>query len=509
MISSINSVSLHGIDGYTVSVESDVQNGIPIFNMVGLPDAAVKESKERVRVAIKNSGYDFPLGKILINFAPAHLKKEGSHFDLSIAVGILHNVGSIKDFPSNEYSFIGELSLNGDIKPIIGVLAMVLSAKKNNIKSIFIPSDNIKEVNFIEGINIYPCKCLLNVINHLNGENLITKLTPNDIVEDSDYDYNNFSEVKGQTFAKRACEISASGNHNIIFIGPPGTGKSLLSRCMPSIIPSLSKQEAIEVNSIHSITGAFLNSSKILKKIPFRSPHHTSSVTSIIGGGTSPTPGEISLSHLGILYLDEIPEFKRDAIEALRDPLETGTVTISRVKGRYIYPCKFLLIASMNPCKCGFWGYPSPSKSCRCNDFEIKQYLSKISGPIMDRIDLHISVENIKYKEIMSPRPEEDSREILKRVVRCREIQAERFKGDNIKYNSQMKNTHIRKYCNLSPKSNRFLESAYDTLSLSSRSINKIIKISRTIADLDFSPNITEDHIAEALQYRYLDRNII
>lgn len=508
MISTINSISLQGVEGFLVKIEADVQNGIPTFNMVGLPDTTIRESKDRVRVAIKNSGYEFPLCRILVNFAPAYLRKEGPHFDLPIAIGILHNIGSVKEFDTFNTAFLGELSLSGEVTYTKGSLAMVLEARKNGIKNIFIPYKNIKEVSCVDNINIYPVKTLKEVILFLNKEALIEPLKPTILSNSRNFNVD-FSDVKGQSFAKRAIEICASGKHNILMLGPPGGGKTMLSKRIPTILPSLTLEEAIEVTKIHSISDKSLSQSEFITNPPFREPHHTASFSSIIGGGANICPGEISLAHNGVLYLDELPEFKRDSLEALREPLEAGEITISRAKGTYKYPSRFLLVSSMNPCKCGFFGYANAQSICRCNDYEVKSYQNKLSGPLIDRLDIHVSIEPVQFKDINSTKKEESSESIRKRVEIVQNIQKQRFLNENIKFNSQMQTSHIKKYCKLSKESTKLIESAFNRFSLSTRSFSKIIKIARTIADMDLSENINENHISEALQYRILDRKII
>lgn len=505
MLSKTYSISLVGINGFVIEIETDIHNGLPGLNMVGLPDTVIKESKERVRSAIKNSGYEFPLGKIIINFAPADIKKEGPCFDLAVAIGILMSSGKIKDTYIRDCIFIGELSLNGEVRSVRGILPMVLEAKRSKFKKVFIPYNNIQEVKFIDGIDIYGISYLNELIDFLNEDIYLEKIQNQNFskINFSAYDMD-FSEVIGQKFVKRAIEISASGNHNLLMIGPPGGGKTMIAQRIPTILPPLSYEQAIEVTKLYSIAGMLKDNNKIVLHPPFRNPHHTASSISIIGGGTNAMPGEVSLAHNGVLFLDELPEFKRDTLEALRQPLEDGIVSISRVKGKYTYPAKFLLIASMNPCPCGYYGYQL--KECSCTQIQIKNYLNKISGPLLDRIDLHINVEPIKFEEISSNKKEEGSEEIRKRVIKVREIQSIRYKDDEISYNSQMKTKHIKKYCRVDKKGLILLESAFKSLVLSTRAYNKILKIARTIADMEVSEEIKENHIAEAIQYRSLDR---
>lgn len=504
MLCKVNAISLIGIDGYIVEVEVDMQSGLPAFNMVGLPDVVVKESKERVRSAIKNSGIEFPIHKLVVNFAPADIKKEGPHLDLAIAIGILICNGDVDYQDIRDSIFIGELSLNGEIRPVKGILPMVIEAKKKNFKRIFIPSENKNEVYFIDGIEIYPICTLLELIDFFNNKLILEKILNEEIKipERITYDVD-FSEVKGQRLAKRAIEVAASGGHNIIMIGPPGGGKTMIAQRIPTILPFLNYQQAIEVTKIYSISGLLKDESRVIFSPPFRSPHSNASTASIIGGGSNPLPGEISLAHNGVLFLDEIPEYRRDTLESLRQPMEDGHVYISRVKGKYKYPSKFILVASMNPCPCGYYGYQL--KECRCSENQIRNYLNRISGPLLDRIDIHINIEPIQFNEIHSKANEESSENIRKRVEKARIIQMKRFKNESITCNAQMKAKHIKKYCTLDEKGNILLEAAFKSMALSTRAYNKILKISRTIADMENSAVIKEEHVAEAIQYRSLD----
>lgn len=506
MISRIKSCGLVGIDGYVVEIETDISNGIPAFDIVGLGDAAVRESKERVRSAVKNSGMEFPVRRITVNLSPASIRKEGSHFDLGIALGILSATGQINTNEIYKYMFIGELSLDGQIKPVSGVLPMAIQARDEGIENIILSIDNAQEAAVVKGVNVFPAKSIIDIINHLNRK---TKIEPYSIDIDSLFLYNDkyefdFSDVKGQENVKRALEVAASGGHNCILIGSPGSGKTMIAKRIPSILPSMTFEESLEVTKIHSIAGALPPKTPLLTKRPFRAPHHTISQYSLIGGGKIPKPGEISLAHYGVLFLDEVPEFSKEALEVMRQPLEDGCVNISRLSGNVSYPSKTMLICAGNPCRCG--NFLDDTKECSCSPKQIQQYLGKISGPLLDRIDIHIEVAGVQYQDLDSPVCGEKSHVIRERVNRVRKIQLERYEGLKIFSNSQLTPSLINKFCILDYDGKELLKNAFERLGLSARAHNRILKVARTIADMDESKDIKVQHLAEAIQYRSLDR---
>jgi len=504
MLSKINTCVLQGLQGHKIEVESDINNGLPSFNIVGLPDVAIKESKERVRSAISNSGYRFPMNRITINLSPASIRKEGSQLDLPIALGILNSMGKINEIKEDSF-FIGELSLNGDIKYVDGALPMIISLREMGIKDIYIPCENLEECSYIEGINIFPVKDLIELTGILNGTQRMKPLKIknfNDVEKTKEYDLD-FSEVKGQETLKRAVEVAVAGSHNLIIVGPPGSGKTMIAKRIPSIMPDLTFDEALEITQIYSVSG-IKHVKKLIKDRPFRSPHHTISKTALVGGGRIPKPGEVSLSHYGVLFLDEMPEFSKKTLEVMRQPIEDGEILISRANANLKYPSKFMLVASMNPCPCGYFG--DPKHECRCTQNQIDSYLNKISGPLLDRIDIQIEANPIKYNDLKNNETTENSFTIKDRINKAREIQQMRFKGINVFSNSQLSNKDIKKFCKFTNEAEGLLKKSFDSLGLSARAYNKIIKVSRTIADLDFSEIIDVDHIAEAIQYRNLDR---